>query len=91
MLESISYICLADQPVSEWLDLKDDLWATAAIDCEQQVWELMWWLGTDWLFERITPHIPDNDWSDMISRNVDDVLYDAIHEMLKKNSPYEDD
>jgi len=87
-LETTSYICIASHPVSEWLDLGDDLWATASVDTERTVWELMWWLGSDWLFERISEYFDDDDWDYMVARDMDDALQGAITEMLKTNSPY---
>ena len=89
MIESVSYLSLSNQPVYEWDDVSDDLWAAATIDTERRVWESIWWLGDYWLFEAICEHILDDDWEYMIARNVDDVLEKAISRMIAAHNPWD--
>lgn len=89
MIESVPYLCLSNQPVYEWLWLSDDLWGAAAIDMERKVWESIWWLGDDWLFERISEYMDDETWANMVASTTYHGLCQAIRKMIEAHNPWD--
>ena len=82
-LETTSYICIASHPVSEWYDLSDDPWILHEQWLGERVWDALEWLGPDWLWGRICQRIRDDVWEEMVDRDDDDRLYEAVAVMIR--------
>jgi hypothetical protein len=91
MLESSCYICISEQPVSEWYDLSEDPWTDHEMWSANRVWLLLDWLGADWLFDQLCELIEDDVCNATASLGIDldDVLKKAISRMIAAHNPWD--